>query len=214
VVVLNKIYTRTGDDGTTALGTGDRVRKDGLRVEAYGAVDEANAALGMVCTALNSIALDSANATPAITKNNQVELKTMLGRIQNDLFDLGADLCVPDSGQNSESDPKQKHEPLRVTDKQVDRLETDIDRMNAELAPLRSFVLPGGTPVAASLHMARTICRRAERRMVELAAEPTEPVSGIAIKYINRLSDFLFVASRYANRLGEDDVLWVPGQNR
>ena len=132
----------------------------------------------------------------------------MLVRIQNDLFDLGADLCVPDRGE------KLEYEPLRVTDAQVKRLEQEIDEMNAELKPLRSFVLPGGTPAAAALHMARTISRRAERLMVELAADASEPVGAAALKYINRLSDFLFVASRYVNHHATGDVLWVPGQNR
>jgi cob(I)alamin adenosyltransferase len=193
VVVLNKIYTRTGDDGTTALGTGERVRKDGVRVEAYGTVDETNAAIGLARVGL-------AAGDPG--------LDAMLGRIQNDLFDLGADLCVPDRGE------KLEYEPLRITATQVERLENDIDTLNAGLTPLRSFVLPGGEPAAAALHLARTVCRRAERRMVELAAVAGEPVSDSAIKFINRLSDFLFVASRHANRQGGGDVLWVPGQNR
>jgi cob(I)alamin adenosyltransferase len=132
----------------------------------------------------------------------------MLLRIQNDLFDLGADLCVPDRGE------KLDYEPLRVSDAQVERLEQEIDQMNAELKPLRSFVLPGGTPAAAALHVSRTVSRRAERLMVELAAMPDEPVSSAALKYINRLSDFFFVASRYVNDRGKSDVLWVPGQNR
>jgi cob(I)alamin adenosyltransferase len=193
VVVLNKIYTRTGDDGTTALGTGERVRKDGARVEAYGTIDEANATIGLARVGL-------ADRDP--------RLDAMLSRIQNDLFDLGADLCVPDRGE------KLEYEPLRVTAAQVDRLESDIDELNSDLAPLRSFVLPGGEPAAAGLHLARTVCRRAERRMVELAAMDGEPVSDSAIKYVNRLSDFLFVASRHVNRQGAGDVLWVPGQNR
>ncbi|HUS95852.1 MAG TPA: cob(I)yrinic acid a,c-diamide adenosyltransferase [Hyphomicrobiaceae bacterium] len=193
MVILNKIYTRTGDDGTTALGTGERVRKDGARVEAYGTVDETNAALGVARIAL---------------AGEQPDIDAMLGLIQNDLFDLGADLCVPDRGK------KPEFEPLRIVAAQVDRLERDIDQLNAELVPLRSFILPGGSPAAAALHVARTVCRRAERRMVELAADSAEPVSESAIKYINRLSDFLFVASRYVNRKGAGDVLWVPGQNR
>lgn len=193
MVVLNKIYTRTGDDGTTALGTGERVRKDGARVEAYGTIDEANATIGLARVGL-------ADRDP--------RLDAMLSRIQNDLFDLGADLCVPDRGE------KLEYEPLRVTAAQVDRLESDIDELNSDLAPLRSFVLPGGEPAAAGLHLARTVCRRAERRMVELAAMDGEPVSDSAIKYVNRLSDFLFVASRHVNRQGAGDVLWVPGQNR
>ena len=193
MVVLNKIYTRTGDDGTTALGTGERVRKDGLRVSAYGTVDETNAVIGVARVALG----DSEGA-----------VKEMLARIQNDLFDLGADLCVPDRGETL------PYEPLRISSGQVDRLEADIDRLNGDLQPLKSFILPGGTPVAAALHQARTVCRRAERLIVELAAEPDEPVSPDAIKYINRLSDFLFVTARYVNDRGNGDVLWVPGDNR
>ena len=193
MVVLNKIYTRTGDAGSTALGSGERVPKHALRIAAYGTVDETNASLGMVRVHLAS---------------GQAGLDAQLVRIQNDLFDLGADLCVPDRGA------KPEHEQLRVTDAQVKRLEEEIDAMNSELKPLRSFVLPGGTPGAAALHVARTVCRRAERLMVELAAQPDEPVGAPALKYINRLSDYLFVASRYVNDRGERDVLWVPGQNR
>jgi len=193
MVVLNKIYTRTGDAGTTALGNGERVAKHALRIAAYGTVDETNASLGMVRVHL-------AHGDP--------DLDAMLLRIQNDLFDLGADLCVPDRGE------KLDHEALRISNEQVARLEQEIDQMNAELKPLRSFVLPGGTPAAAALHVARTISRRAERMMVELAALPDEPVSVAALKFINRLSDFFFVASRYANDRGNIDVLWVPGQNR
>jgi cob(I)alamin adenosyltransferase len=168
MVVLSKIYTRTGDKGTTALGSGERVPKHALRISAYGTVDETNASVGMV-------RLHLGDADP--------KLDAMLVRIQNDLFDLGADLCVPDRGE------KLEYEPLRVTDAQVKRLEQEIDEMNAELKPLRSFVLPGGSPAAAALHMARTISRRAERLMVELASEPSEPVGPAALKYINRLSD-------------------------
>jgi cob(I)alamin adenosyltransferase len=193
MVVLSKIYTRTGDAGTTALGSGERVPKHALRIAAYGTVDETNASIGMV-------RLHLAGSEP--------KLDQWLLRIQNDLFDLGADLCVPDRGE------KLEYEPLRMVDAQVKRLENEIDEMNAELKPLRSFVLPGGSPAAAALHMARTISRRAERLMVELAAEPSEPVGAEALKYINRLSDFLFVASRYVNDRGKADVLWVPGQNR
>ena len=171
MVVLSKIYTRTGDKGTTALGSGERVPKHALRIAAYGTVDETNASIGMVRVHLGA---------------TEPKLDTMLVRIQNDLFDLGADLCVPDRGE------KLEYEPLRVTDAQVKRLEQEIDEMNAELKPLRSFVLPGGTPAAAALHMARTISRRAERLMVELAADASEPVGAAALKYINRLSDFLF----------------------
>lgn len=193
MVVLNKIYTRSGDAGTTALGNGERVAKHGLRIAAYGTVDEANASVGMARVHL-------AGGHP--------DVDAMLLRIQNDLFDLGADLCVPDRGE------KLDYEPLRVSDAQVERLEQEIDQMNAELKPLRSFVLPGGTPAAAALHVSRTVSRRAERLMVELAAMPDEPVSSAALKYINRLSDFFFVASRYVNDRGKSDVLWVPGQNR
>ena len=193
MVVLSKIYTRTGDKGTTALGSGERVPKHSLRIDAYGTVDETNASIGMV-------RLHLGDADP--------KLDAMLLRIQNDLFDLGADLCVPDRGQ------KLEYEPLRMVDAQVKRLEQEIDEMNAELKPLRSFVLPGGTPAAAALHVARTVSRRAERLMVALAGEPNESVGPAALKYINRLSDFLFVASRYVNDRGKSDVLWVPGQNR
>jgi cob(I)alamin adenosyltransferase len=194
MVVLNKIYTRTGDAGTTALGTGERVPKQSLRIAAYGTVDETNAFIGVARTHLSGA---------------QPTLDAMLARIQNDLFDLGADLCAPErEGAASQ------RERLRVSEAQVSRLEGEIDAMNSELAPLRSFVLPGGSPVAAALHVARTVCRRAERVMVELAAVPGEQVSPAALKYVNRLSDLLFVASRYANDLGKNDVLWVPGQNR
>ena len=190
MVVLNRIYTRTGDDGTTALGSGERRPKYDLRVAAYGTVDETNAAIGIV-----RLHLADAHA-----------LDAMLGLIQNDLFDLGADLAVPER--------EGKVERLRMLGSQVERLERDIDTLNAELAPLTSFVLPGGTPAAAHLHLARTICRRAERIMVELAAKPDEPVSDPAIHYMNRLSDFLFVAARRANDNGASDVKWVPGANR
>ena len=200
MVVLNKIYTRTGDNGTTALGSGERVRKDSLRVSAYGTVDETNAAIGMARVHL-------AAAAPA-TGDTAVDVDAVLGRIQNDLFDLGADLCLPDRGKPL------PYEPLRIVPEQVARLEREIDEMNATLKPLRSFVLPGGTPGAAALHVARTVSRRAERLLVQLAAEPDEPVSEAAIRYLNRLSDLLFVASRYVNDRGGGDVLWVPGQNR
>ena len=195
MVVLNKIYTRTGDDGTTALGSGDRLPKYALRIAAYGTVDEANASIGVARLHLD----DSEDAAL---------IDAMLGRVQNDLFDLGADLCVPDRGH------KMDYEPLRVSEAQVTWLEEQIDAMNADMTPLRSFVLPGGSPAAAALHLARTICRRAERLIVELAARPDEPVSDASKKYINRLSDFLFVAARYVNDKGQADVLWVPGQNR
>jgi cob(I)alamin adenosyltransferase len=193
MVVLNKIYTRTGDAGTTALGSGERVPKHALRIAAYGTVDETNASIGMARVHLG-------NALPG--------LDGKLIRIQNDLFDLGADLCVPEVAR------KGKQEPLRVSDAQVQRLEDEIDEMNSELQPLRSFVLPGGSPASDALHVARTVCRRAERLMVELAAQPGEVVGEPALKYVNRLSDFLFVAGRYANDRGKSDVLWVPGQNR
>jgi cob(I)alamin adenosyltransferase len=192
MVVLSKIYTRTGDDGTTALGSGRRVAKYDLRVECYGTLDETNAAIGLarVHTGSSDAALDA-----------------MLARIQNDLFDLGAELCYPDESKDARG-------RLSVSDAQVERLEDEIDALNRELQPLRSFVLPGGTPAASFLHLARTISRRGERLMVALASRPNEPVGAAALRYINRLSDFLFVAARYANDKGKSDVLWVPGQNR
>lgn len=193
MVKLNKIYTKTGDDGTTGLGTGERVAKYSMRISAYGTVDETNATIGMV-------RIHMAGGQPGL------DLK--LVRIQNDLFDLGADLCVPDRGR------KLEYEPLRITESQVVRLEHEIDEMNAEMKPLKSFILPGGSPAAAQFHVARTVCRRAERLIVELAAMPEEPVSEAVVKYMNRLSDFLFVAGRYVNDRGRSDVLWVPGQNR
>jgi cob(I)alamin adenosyltransferase len=193
MVVLNKIYTKTGDAGTTALGSGERVPKHALRIAAYGTVDETNAAVGLARIHLG---------------REHAALDASLSRIQNDLFDLGADLCVPDRGQTFE------HEPLRVSEAQVRRLEQEIDEMNSELRPLRSFVLPGGSPAAAALHVARTVCRRAERLVVELAAAPGETVGAEALKYVNRLSDYLFVASRYVNDRGAKDVLWIPGKNR
>ena len=194
MVVLNRIYTKTGDTGTTALGTGERRRKDDLRIETYGTVDEANSAIGMARLAT---ATDPALAT----------LDGMLARIQNDLFDLGADLCAPDTGEPL------PYEPLRILEGQVDRLETDIDTLNAGLAPLRSFVLPAGSPAAAALHVARTVTRRAERLLVTLQATPGEPIGAPTLKYLNRLSDFLFVAARHANHHGPGDVLWVPGSS-
>ena len=193
MVALNRIYTRTGDAGTTALGDGRRRPKYDLRIEAYGTVDEANAAIGLVRLHVGA---------------QEALVDAMLARIQNDLFDLGADLCTPDTGS------KPAHEPLRIVQPQVERLEREIDELNADLQPLRSFVLPGGTPAAAFLHQARTVCRRAERLMVQLAAQPGEIVGDPALKYVNRLSDFLFVASRYVNAMGVGDVLWVPGKNR
>jgi cob(I)alamin adenosyltransferase len=194
MVVLNRIYTRTGDDGTTALGTGERRKKHDLRIAAYGTVDELNACLGLA----------------RLHTRDEAQVDAMLARIQNDLFDLGADLCTPD--QDKGRGPGGAR--LAVTDAQVSRLEQEIDALNEELEPLRSFVLPGGTPAAAHLHLARTVCRRGERLMVELADRAGEVVSAAALKYVNRLSDFLFVASRFLNRKGADDVLWVPGQNR
>jgi cob(I)alamin adenosyltransferase len=194
MVVLNKIYTRTGDDGTTALGSGERRPKYDLRVEAYGTVDETNAVIGLA-------------RVHASTRH--AEIDAMLTLIQNDLFDLGADLAVP--AKEGRDETRQR---LSVTDAQVARLESDIDQLNARLAPLRSFVLPGGTATAAALHHARTVSRRAERLMVELSRRPGEAVGAPALKYINRLSDFLFVAARAANGDGADDVLWIPGQNR
>jgi len=192
MVVLSKIYTRTGDDGTTALGTGRRVAKYDLRVEAYGTLDETNAAIGLA---------------RLHTRDRQPTLDAMLARIQNDLFDLGADLCFPDETKDARG-------RLQVTDAQEARLEGEIDGLNHELEPLRSFVLPGGSPAASYLHLARTISRRAERLMVALAARKGEAVGDAALRYINRLSDFLFVAARYANDKGKLDVTWVPGKNR
>ncbi|MBB6306719.1 cob(I)yrinic acid a,c-diamide adenosyltransferase [Xanthobacter tagetidis] len=192
MVKLNKIYTRTGDDGTTGLGTGARVRKYDLRVAAYGAVDEANAAIGIARLHLEG--------EPALSR--------LLERVQNDLFDLGADLCTPPA------DGEAPGAALRIVPSQVERLEADIDTLNAELSPLTSFVLPGGSAASAHLHLARTICRRAERDMVELSHAEGEAVGAPAIAYVNRLSDLLFVAGRYANDRGKGDVLWVPGASR
>src|SRR5215469_5299540 len=183
MVTLNRIYTKTGDKGETALGDGTRLPKHALRISVYGTVDEANAAIGLA------------------RLHTRGELDAMLARIQNDLFDLGADLCVPEEGRRG-------GEALRIVESQVTRLEREIDAMNAELKPLSSFVLPGGTEAAAHLHLARTIVRRAERLMVELAGQ--EKVGAAAIMYVNRLSDHLFVASRYANDKGAKDVLWIP----
>jgi len=192
MVVLSKIYTRTGDDGTTALGSGRRVAKYDLRVECYGTLDETNATIGLA-------RLHTRTSDPA--------LDVMLARIQNDLFDLGAELCYPDESKDTRG-------RLSLSDAQVKRLEGEIDTLNRELQPLPSFVLPGGTPAASFLHLARTVSRRAERLVVALAARPNEPVGGAALRYINRLSDFLFVAARCANDKGNADVLWVRGQNR
>ncbi|MBY5902983.1 cob(I)yrinic acid a,c-diamide adenosyltransferase [Rhizobium leguminosarum] len=192
MVKLNKIYTKTGDDGTTGLVSGPRRLKDDLRVEAYGTIDEANSAIGLA--RLHTAGLP--------------ELDAMLMSIQNDLFDLGADLATPDTGEPP------AYEPLRIAETQVDRVEHDIDQLNAGLEPLKSFILPGGSPAAAHLHLARTIARRAERLMVALARTDGEIVGEAAMKYVNRLSDFLFVAARHANDQGHADVLWVPGKNR
>ena len=192
MVKLNKIYTRTGDDGTTGLVAGDRRPKYDLRIEAYGTVDETNAIIGMA----------------RLHTASMPELDAMLMRIQNDCFDLGADLATPDTGK------KLDYEPLRIVDAQVDRVEAEIDTLNADLEPLRSFVLPGGTVASAHLHLARTVTRRAERLIVELADQEGEAVNPVAIRYANRLSDFLFVAARWVNDHGRTDVLWVPGKNR
>ncbi|TCS10207.1 cob(I)yrinic acid a,c-diamide adenosyltransferase [Caulobacter sp. BK020] len=192
MVTLNRIYTRTGDKGLTRLSTGQPVSKASLRVEAYGAVDETNAVIGVA---------------RQHTKDD-AELDALLERIQNDLFDLGADLATPE--QNEKPD----WEPLRVVDSQVERLEREIDAINARLSPLTSFVLPAGGPASAALHVARTVCRRAERRLVELMAVEGEIVGAPALRYLNRLSDLLFVAARRANADGAADVLWKPGATR
>jgi cob(I)alamin adenosyltransferase len=190
MVVLNKIYTRTGDSGETALGNGARVAKFAQRVEAYGTVDETNATVGLA-------RLHASGA-----------LDAQLAMIQNDLFDLGADLCRPDM----EKDAAAEYPPLRMSDAQVLRLENEIDAMNDKLTPLRSFILPGGSSLSAHLHLCRTVSRRAERLTVQLGKE--ESVNAAAVKYLNRLSDWFFVAARIANNDGHDDVLWVPGANR
>ncbi len=192
MVVLNRVYTRTGDDGTTALGTGARRKKYDLRIAAYGTLDEANAAIGVA--RLHTV--------------GEAALDGSLEHIQNDLFDVGADLCMPDKGKGPGG------ARLTVTAVQVTWLESEIDRLNAELTPLRSFVLPGGFAAAAYLHLARTICRRGERLIAELQDQPDESVTPEVLKYVNRLSDFLFVAARYANDKGARDMLWTPGQNR
>jgi cob(I)alamin adenosyltransferase len=188
-----RIYTKTGDKGSTALGTGTRVPKHHARITAYGTVDEANCVIGM---ARARLAEDDAG------------IDAMLERIQNDMFDLGADLCTPDDGVD------RGYEPLRVSEAQVERLEAEIDSLNAGLEPLKSFILPGGSEAASALHLARTVARRAERHMVELAEMEDEPVSAPALRYINRLSDFLFVAARHVNARGRSDILWTPGKNR
>ncbi len=192
MVRLTRIYTKGGDKGETSLGSGARVAKHDPRVAAYGTVDEANATIGLVRLHLGG--------TQAAA-----EADAILGRVQNDLFDLGADLCRPESPEPAEPPP------LRVTDGQVARLEGEIDRLNADLAPLESFVLPGGTAGAAYLHLARTVARRAEREMTALAQ--SEAVNPEAIRYINRLSDLLFVLARALNDGGAQDVLWEPGEN-
>jgi cob(I)alamin adenosyltransferase len=192
MVVLNKIYTRTGDDGTTALGTGERRKKYDLRIAAYGTLDETNSVIGI---ARLHTAADAA-------------LDAALSRIQNDLFDVGADLTTPGKGKGPGG------ARLTVTAAQVDWLEAEIDRLNDELEPLRSFILPGGGAAAAHLHLARTVCRRAERLIAELNDKPDESVTPEVLKYVNRLSDFLFVAARHANGKGARNVLWKPGQNR
>jgi cob(I)alamin adenosyltransferase len=192
MVQLDKIYTRAGDGGRTRLATGEEVDKFGLRVEAYGGVDELNAAIGVVRLHTTTHAL----------------LDPMLARIQNDLFDLGADLATP---ERAEPLP---FEALRIQPSQVERLEREIDMLNEDLPPLKSFVLPAGEPVAAHLHLARTICRRAERRVAELGVAPGENVSPAALHYLNRLSDLLFVASRFVNLAGGGEVLWVPAAGR
>lgn len=192
MVVLNRIYTRAGDKGQTALGSGARIPKSHLRIHAYGTVDELNSVLGVA-------RLHCADLGP---------LDSMLADIQNELFDLGADLCVPDTGKDL------GYEPLRVAPEQYRRIEVQIDELNAGLPPLRSFVLPGGHAAAAYLHLARTVCRRAERLVVELAAVDGEHVGDGVVAYVNRLSDFFFVASRWVNAQSAGDILWVPGKTR
>ncbi len=192
MVILNRIYTRSGDDGTTALGTGERRKKYDLRIAAYGTLDELNAVIG----------------TARLATSGDNVLDPLLARVQNDLFDVEADLCMPHGGKGPGG------ARLDVSDAQVQWLEQQIDSLNADLAPLRSFILPGGSAAAAHLHHARTVCRRAERLMVELNDKSGEAVTPAALKYVNRLSDFFFVAGRHANDRGGSDVLWQPGQNR
>jgi cob(I)alamin adenosyltransferase len=192
VVVLNKIYTRTGDDGTTALGTGDRRKKYDLRVASYGTIDETNAVIGIA----------------RLYTVGEHSIHSALSRIQNDLFDVGADLATPGKGKGPGG------ARLTVTATQVTWLEQQIDLLNGELTPLKSFVLPGGYEAAAYLHLARTVCRRAERLIAELADRPDESVTPEVLQYVNRLSDYLFVAARFANDKGDRDMLWKPGANR
>ncbi len=190
MVVLNKIYTKTGDSGETALGNGERVSKYSLRVNAYGTSDELNSTVGIA------------------RLYSQGDMDSKLSLIQNDLFDLGADLCRPDM----ERDVDAEYPPLRMVSSQITRLESEIDQMNKHLDALRSFILPGGSTLSAHLHICRTVARRAERLCVELAS--TEQINPDVVKYLNRLSDWFFVAARTANNEGKDDVLWVPGANR
>lgn len=192
MVKLNKIYTRTGDNGTTGLVSGIRRPKNDIRIEAFGTVDETNATIGLA----------------RLHTSTDETIDPMLARIQNDCFDLGADLATPETVE------KPKYEPLRIVGEQVGRVEREIDQLNADLEPLRSFILPGGSPAAAHLHHARTVARRAERMMVALVAASEDPINPEALRYINRLSDFLFVAARWLNEKGRSDVLWVPGKNR
>ena len=190
MIVLNKIYTKKGDDGKTELGDGNRIEKFSTRVEAYGTVDEVNSVIGTVtCLSINT------------------ELKTALERIQNDLFDLGADLCLPENENENLA-----YEPLRVRKEQVSRLESEIDAMNKSIEPIKSFVLPGGTEIAANFHLCRTVCRRAERRVVKLME--TEQINQEALIYLNRLSDWFFVAARKSNNNGKSDILWKPANNQ
>jgi cob(I)alamin adenosyltransferase len=191
MVTLNRIYTRSGDAGRTRLATGETVSKADLRVEAYGSVDETNACLGLA----------------RVHTSDAGEFDAMLARVQNELFDLGADLAQPAKAGEAEGST------LRILDSQVARLEAEIDTLNAELPPLASFVLPGGTPAAAALHLARTVCRRAEREAVRLV-EAGEPVSAPALRYLNRLSDLLFVAARHANDRGAAEIFWKSGGTR
>ncbi len=191
MVKLNKIYTRTGDDGTTGLVDGSRIGKDDARVRAYGDVDETNAVIGLVRLYLDDPDLDK-----------------MLSRVQNDLFDLGADLATPLPAPGA----AESEYALRIVEAQVTRLETELDRLNADIPPLTSFVLPGGSKPAAYLHQARTVCRRAERVCVALGRETQ--INPAALTYLNRLSDFLFVAGRWCNHQGAGDVKWVPGAHR